>query len=434
METEMKEASTGQRHSTDNEEPNYKIEMDRARVEDGRMDDGAKVPGQDALLKPEAKITSGTGTSRSHAPRRRKLVRMALALLAAAIAVTAWLVWDRTPTGPPQIVTLPNGLEYQFAGVTYGTKNVPPSLEAKVVNLLPKRLANLAQKYAGTKISQYNAGGKFETPQLFVWFRPVGTNAPLGSTGSVLVARLTDQAGVEAGGPALAPFAGSAAWTYFSFPVSPRRSRLLECDLYPYDDSGNPSSPVGHISLPNPLYGPFPQWQPEPIPAVKMAGDLEVRLDDFRVGHQREGLNFVTANEIRGFSVKPAMRGQDTVAGFDVSLSSPRGTNETWVLNSAEISDATGNVLRNRNWFLSSINLHMGSLPPQQSGKTSYSESIGGMLWPDEAAWRLKLEFKRAVGFAPEEVVTFNNVRAGGGNNQRHSHNQNRRRGSNCAH
>ena len=32
---------------------------------------------------------------------------------------------------------------------------------------------------------------------------------------------------------------------------------------------------------------------------------------------------------------------------FDISLSSPRGTNEAWVLHSAEISDATGNFLRN---------------------------------------------------------------------------------------
>ena len=39
-----------------------------------------------------------------------------------------------------------------------------------------------------------------------------------------------------------------------------------------------------------------------------------------------------------------------------------------------------------------------------------YRLSIPGTLWPDEAAWRLKLELKRKSGFAPEELVTFKNV------------------------
>jgi hypothetical protein len=90
------------------------------------------------------------------------------------------------------------------------------------------------------------------------------------------------------------------------------------------------------------------------------------------------------------------------VTRFDVTLSSTRGTNETWALHCAELSDATGNVLRqeSRNVFLE---YH---IPP----KPSFTSSIPGTLWPDEAAWRLKLEFKRASGFAPEEIVTFKDV------------------------
>lgn len=373
------------------------------------MDEGAKVPGQDALLKPEAKITSGNGTSRSRGPRRRKLIRQALALLVAAIAVTAWLVWDRTPTGPPQIVTLPTGEKYLFAGVTYGTKNVPPLFEAKLVNSLPKNLTNLAYRYVGLQISQFNRGLKFQTPQLFVWFRRIGTNVPPRRTSSILVARLADQTGVETGVPDYATFASSVAWSYAAFPVGPRRSRVLECDLYPYGASRNPGTPVAHVDFPNPFYGHFPAWKPEPVPAVRMAGDLEVRLDDFTAGRQMGGTTVFKANGSRGLLVPPAIRGQDTVTAFDVSLSSPRGTNEAWVLNSAEISDATGNVLR-ANLFVSSFDLLWGYSRPQQPGKTACSESIRGTLWPDEPAWRLRLEVKRASGFAPEEIVTFKNV------------------------
>jgi hypothetical protein len=373
------------------------------------MDEGAKVPGPDALLKPEARITSGNGTSRSRSHRRKKLIRLALALAVAAIVVTAWLLWDRTPTGPPQIVTLPNGLEYQFAGVTYGTKNVPPSLEAKLVNSLPKGLANMTRRYAGPKIGQYNSGASYKETELFVWFQRLETNMPLGITSSTLAARLADQAGVEAGAPSYAAFASSVVWSYAAFPVFPRRSRVLQCNLYPFGGPGNPATPFARVTFPNPLYGDFPQWKPEPVPAMKMAGDLEVRLDEFTAGRQQGGATVVKANGSRGLPVPPAIRGQDTVTAFDVSLISWRGTNEAWVLNSAEISDATGNVLRN-NSFHSSINVFRGYSGPQQPGKTVCSETIRGTLWPDEPAWRLKLEVKRAVGFAPEEVVTFKNV------------------------
>ena len=39
-----------------------------------------------------------------------------------------------------------------------------------------------------------------------------------------------------------------------------------------------------------------------------------------------------------------------------------------------------------------------------------YRHAITGTLWPDEAAWRLRLELKRTRGYAPGETVTFRNV------------------------
>lgn len=59
------------------------------------------------------------------------------------------------------------------------------------------------------------------------------------------------------------------------------------------------------------------------------------------------------------------------------------------------MSDATGNVLRGQLFRV------------DQSGE---ADSIGGTLWPDEAAWRLKLELKRSFGYLPEELATFKNV------------------------
>jgi hypothetical protein len=389
------------------------------------MDDGANDPVNNGFPKPEGKTSAGKGTGWCRVRQRWRLVGLALALFLAAVAVAVWVMWDRGPSGPSQILTLGNGEKYQFVGTTYGTRNVPPSFEAKLVSALPARLANLARKYVGPQISQYNAGEKFDPPHLFIWFRrnvPASTPGPpltarlavqegiegffvLGNSGSIdPTARLADQGGVEAGLVDYSPaFESSLVWHYASFAVIPRRSRVLELNFYPYNGG------VGSVRIPNPLYGIFPEWKPEPVPAVKKAGDLEVRLDDFVTGSQIGGAMVSKPNGSRSLPFRPAAKGRDHLTGFDFSLRSSRGTNEVWVLQSAELSDATGNVLRNTS-FRSSMNAFHGYARPQLTEWSAYSETIAGTLWPDEAAWRLKLELKRASGFAPEEIVTFKNV------------------------
>jgi hypothetical protein len=178
---------------------------------------------------------------------------------------------------------------------------------------------------------------------------------------------------------------------------------VLQLDFYPFYVGARSATPVGSISIPNPLYGNYPQWTPEQLPAVKKAGDLEVRLDDLKAGTRLGGAPVIMPN---GSIVKP----YDPATKFDFSVRSSRGTNEVWVLESAELSDATGNVIRDRSFRSFGI-LFNDYNRPQKFGWASYSESIiRGMLWPDGAAWRLKMEFKRASGFASEEVVTFKNV------------------------
>jgi hypothetical protein len=368
------------------------------------------VPKKGGLPRRDDNMPPGRGRAGWRGRRRWKGIGLAAALLAAGIAVTAWFLRDRMPDGPPQILTLASGEKYRFVGTTYGGRNVPPSFEAKVVSVLPVRLANLARKRVGPQISQYNQGQKYDSPQLFIWFQMAGSNVPAATPGTQLTARVTDEAGIEAGVVDYPPgFVSGVAWHYTSFPVLPRRSRVLQLNFYPFPGFGNGSDPAGSITITNPLYGNYPQWKPEPVPAVKKAGDLEVRLDDFVTGRQPGGGTVVKANGSRSLPFYRAEKGQDVVTGYDFSVRSPRGTNEVWVLQSAELSDATGNVLRNTS-FQSSYNAFRGYGRPQLTEWAAYSESFRDTLWPDEAAWRLKLEFKRASGFAPEEIVTFKNV------------------------
>ena len=307
--------------------------------------------------------------------------------LVTAIFLNAGLLDSGAQTGSAPILTLPNGAQLVFAGTTYGTTNTPPSPE----------------KYIGRRGVQFNPGETFETPQLFVWFQWKETNAPPGRRMPTLIARLADQKGVERGALTYPAFDDWVLLSYAAFPVIPRRSQMLRLNFYPFD--GRSSVPVAMVSLTNPLYGHFPEWKPEPVPAVKKTGDLEVRLVSFMTGIEQFGTPPVLANGKQGIDFQPAQEGIKLATFFDVLSKSTKGTNEEWVVQSAELTDAAGNILGSPAIISSSGN---NVSPMTFSGE--YRLSLPGTLWPDEPAWKLKLDLKRKSGFAPEEFVTFRNV------------------------
>jgi hypothetical protein len=314
-----------------------------------------------------------------------------------AIAVAGGLLWKKAP--PPQIVTLPNGQKYQFAGTTYSTTPVPPSLAARAVSWLPAPLADRARKRFAASLSQNRPGAKFPSPQFMVWFRRLGTNALPTSSGLNPSVVLADQAGVVAGHDGLAGYPTGTAWLFAAFSIVPRRSRELDCHFY----GGFDHSLIGKVSFLNPLYGQFPQWQPESVPIVKRVEDVEVRLDRLETGYlppQSFGTS-LTPLEKPMFRLGPERgRAQVRDSAFDISLRSSAGSN-TWVLRDAELSDATGNRLLDSGLFTQLLRTDWGS---------GYSKWMQGTLWPNEAAWRLKLEFNRPAGLATGDLVTFSNV------------------------
>jgi hypothetical protein len=365
-------------------------------VEDGRMDEGATVHGNDGLLKRADEIKPGKATGLSRGRRRRKRIWLGLALLAAAIAVTAWLLWDGSPDGPRQIVTLPNGEKIQFIGTTYGTNHVLGSTVARLVNQLPSPAANFLRTHLGTHLGRL---GRTETGEasLVVWFQNLGTNAPPtpagpAPSGASVFCTLAGEPDLEAAPSPLFTFSTVDPITIF--PVAPRRSPVLQLRFYvetiPDNQPGPTYEEIGRMQFPNPLYGRFPQWNPEPVPAMKKAGDLEVRLEKLMTGVLDLANPFILTNGIPRYNYRPAIQGRDVKTFFDVAFHSPRATNEGWMIQIAELSDATGNVLYR-----------------SHSGEWGY---FGGTLWPDEAAWRLKLDLKRSSGHSPEELGTFTNV------------------------
>jgi hypothetical protein len=324
-----------------------------------------------------------------------------LAIAAAAAAVAVWC-WSGSDKGPAQIITLPNGDRYRFAGVTYGRKNTPPSLLARAVSWLPLRWEWQAQRVFGERAAWFNQNETYELPCLFVWFRRLGTNSP-NAGGASLSAFVADETGVEGGVMDYPAFSAGIGWSYVKCFAVPRRSRMLQCNLYDFTAGGRPPPLVAQVSFRNPLYGQFGQWQPENVPTMKKAGDVEARLEHFATGVQESGTPPRLAHGKQGVDYRPGKNGEDRHTFFDVWLESKGGT--TWVVQSAELSDATGNVI------VSPPNVSSGGATASPMiFLGDYRLSLPGTLWADEAAWRLKLELKRSWGFDAADLVTFKNV------------------------
>jgi hypothetical protein len=359
------------------------------------MDEGAKVPDNDALRKPEDTVTAGKGTGCHRGRRSRKRIWLALALVAAAVAAAAWLLWERGPGGPPQIVTLKDGQKIQFVGTTYGIMHEMGSTLARLADRLPLKAYKFVVRHFQKSLGPLFTEAGVE-PTLVVWFREVGTNAAVAgdSTLPSTYCTLADEHGLESCYEKLYDPMTDGAGITSTFRVIPRRSAVLELRVYgettATNEQGRFYEEIGRIHFPNPLYGRFPEWKPEPVPAAKMAGDLEVRLEDFMTDTPVRGTSMTLTHVTTYTYSGPARQGNDVRSVFDVKFHSPRGDKEGWMTQSAELSDATGNVLR--------------------CGESADRIYIDGTPMPNEAAWRLKLEVKRSFGFSPEELVVFKNV------------------------
>jgi hypothetical protein len=301
---------------------------------------------------------------------------LALGLLL-VVAVLMALVWKQSP--PPQIITLPTGERYQFFAAAWSTNQEAPTFSERLVEHVPRPMADYLRRKWSTQLGiaplrmpsrslKWVPGvpPKPPEPSLHCWFRWVGTPSFPQQT---ILAFLSD----ENGAVGQMQWAGNAGvpWLHPTFAVVPRRSARLT--LHCFDLGRNQE--VGHVTFRNPAFKRFPQWDPEPLPAVKRAGDLEVRLVDF-----------VTAEPYLGNPIE---------ALFSVEMQSLRGTNEGWGLYSAELSDAMGHCTR-ENYYSTRVDTHRCRILP--------------VPWAGEPAWRLKLELDQYRGHASQEVVTFKNV------------------------
>jgi hypothetical protein len=313
---------------------------------------------------------------------------LAMLLLSGA----GWLYWAGALPEPKQIITLPDGSRFRFAGATWGTNAVPPYWAAHVIRRVPSVVSNYMAKYLGQALSgptiNFFQRENNCDPQMFLWFVSLSTNTPGSAAWSVYssTAVLADGAGMKSGAVGKPLLFNRVRWSYLTFPLVPRRNRTVECDLYA---SSSDTKPFATIHFRNPVYGWFRRWKAEPLPAIKRAGDLEVRLDEIDSGVP-DNQFVLHANGSREVRYASLVNGIGTHTGFDYSLRSPRGTNEFWVLHHAELSDPTGNRLDGLNQHDFMPDHPQGYFEsPTSAGWLPRSEWLADALWPDEPAWRL---------------------------------------------
>ena len=337
--------------------------------------------------------------------KRIWLVLAVMTAIAVAVAVTWWLA-----TRPaPQFVTLSYGVKYRFVGVTWGTNHINPgdSLAARITDHLPERwAAYIRGKYA----AKLGLPPPYTTaePSLCVWLSPDGPNLPAGAV-VVLYCMLADGQGVEAGeGGRMDCHGGPTPRQPAVFRIVPRRSEYLECHFIGVTMVGLGDQPpaTGSIRFANPLYGRQPVWQPEVLPATKQAGDVAVQLTNCFTGVQVRSMNPATGEFTNGYW--PAGRGVEATTQFDLLIKPTRANDESWEIQSIELSDALGNRLGGKT---SEWSGYPGSWieqpPPRRSYFANGNYFVDGTLWPDEPAVRLQTALKRTAGWPAEDLVVF---------------------------
>ena len=290
-----------------------------------------------------------------------------------------------------------SGQRFRFEGATYGIKTVPPHFLARLADVSSPSLANFIRRIAGSHMPQLKTIRAPQSPQLSVWFRGLATTNYLGAPTPVVHLILADENGVEGGTGEFMRVPVTFLWDCASFPVAPRRSRTIFCNVY---DGSYPTGAVfvGRVAFHNPLFKRFRQWHADPLPNAKEAGDLKLQLETLEADEP------VSQAAIHKLGSQAARRGFARETIFNLLLE-PSTPNEIWRIQSVTLDDATGNVL---------------SIPPLHPGQAAsdarliqgYNRfSIPATLWPDEAAWRLRVAVKRAYGVRTNEQITFRYVR-----------------------
>ena len=313
-----------------------------------------------------------------------------LGLIVLAGIVVALRQPKPTASGP---LSLPDGSVVRILAVTYGTNHVVGRPLARFVARMPAAvqagLLYLLGKRAALQFSTTTS-----EPKLIIWLGRATNNAATPPASSYVTAFLADASGFISG-----DHASIYGWwsnpEQMQFGVIPRRDPVIAVNFFYHSPTGGVTR-CGTLPFANPLYGNFPQWRPEPVPATRRASDVAMTLEKVSTGHDQNSSVRADSNDrvSHEFGTN-RVDGQNSTVCF-IRLQSLIDSNQVWCVAGEEVSDATGNKARN-------TSLGWGSF---EEGYFSFEPG----LWPSESAWKLRCEIKRVRGFDSGDTFVFRDI------------------------
>jgi hypothetical protein len=306
-------------------------------------------------------------------------------LILGLTAGACWWLW------PPQAITLSDGTKLTLVGVDYGKHHKCPGVET------------VEQRYGRGPAS-------FDTTNdaLVVWIQSKHND------------KQWPNYQVLACDPAATACVGN--WSRHSWQIKsgveimgvqldafPRRARKIYLRIMNWGPQGQQVA-KGRMVIANPARGWFPKWVPEPLPVTYSDGDLDVTLTRLVYGVQ--GF-YGSRDEIKNDPMNKAV-----LAAFRTEQKGVVVTN--WQPFRIETSDATGNQVMNNSWSNT-----------REDNEAVMTYQWG--LWPDETAWKLRVEMSRTSGFNDDELWTVENIPVNPGRQQDLWNYNNRRSNTNPA-
>jgi len=281
-----------------------------------------------------------------------------LAILAAGIVAGA--VWWKMR---PQIVFLSDGTKLKLVAVTYGKHHRFPGVKTPVRANRRSGALDSTNDTLFVWIEQQHKGNRWPNYQLLAY-----DQSDTACAGYSTMTSRQLRPGDEMVGIRLDAF--------------PRRAGKFYLRIQEWNPQNGRQTVKNGFVVSNPARGPFPAWYPDSLPDTQSDGDLDVTLNKLVFGVKTPWRRNDTAPD-------DAMNKGVQVA-FDVRQNGQTVTN--WQPVRIETSDATGNHI---NGYVNTT---------YQGGEPMTFYQWG--LWPDEPAWKLRVEFSRTSGFNDDELWT----------------------------
>ena len=314
---------------------------------------------------------------------KTKIILWSLASILVIGLAAGFFWWQRRP----QVITFSDDSKLTLLGVDYGKRHAVPG------GKLPPAPARTGAATGGA--ARRGGSSSFTTPNdtLVVWVR-AKFEQDSGTPNQYRYFQffIYDKAGTACAQTSSSVQPGTRVFSV-QFPAFPRRQGQLYLRVQEQGNGGQEMADEKFV-INNPAANKsFPKWTPEPMPVTK----------------EDDGVSVTLTKLVSGANL-PYQRVQDDPddvinKGVQVAYRVERGGKPVtnWQPASVETTDATGNRTFINYGPISTAN------QAQWNGDEATLNLQNG-LWPDEPAWKVRLEMTQTSDFSSDEQWTAENI------------------------